>query len=755
MRKSTLLAVALLLATTATAQTVAKRSVDTPSTSSMVVPQLDELDVITDAPEAPAFGAVAIIQDDGNDPAMATKIEGGLTSLNPELTLAASRSSVKDATLQTSYTGYGDDYRTDSLVSWTMSTGTATTSSGTTVDVLIDVIPNYFAASIDYIPVEYTLASDGTLTIPAQVVATTTSYYIFLCSSTTDDGSIVMSVADDGAITTTSSDRYLYGAFTTSTFDPSFTSKNSGGTYAGYYEIEDNPAYYYDGQAITPEPEMEPDCMYLHASLSYTSKIKNSSLAMIPAYSPVNFKNFTAGSQGIDFTYDWSVSLLSYDSETAAYTTSSTTTADTEDFTYYTESGTYGPVTLNAIYGTESGSYTWGCGVYKYASASHYAYAGCQMSSLEMSDGSSPLIGRASYDFGYSRFGYLATPDINTSSYSISDLILYQGKPSAPLYITGVNYLMRAAEFVDSGITLTCILRRCERSSSGTLALGDTIAMSNTVSYLKGSSHVSLEFADFYTFDEDGLTTSLDHIFIEDEFAVQFSGWDNGTFTAYPYGEYTSYYPDAITNTFCYFTGETSLRRFPNLKTHQYVGFLGVVYGYLYTEDSTDLTFTADGGSATITVNPFMCSVDSSSNKSTRLYVDDSSEVPDWLTLSTENENYSESPWSFDLVVTADAISDGTESRTASFRLYQEGAVLDITVTQTSDSGVTSATISTQPAVTVDGDIIRISGDYSAEVYTVAGQRVAAGASQIDASALATGVYIVKLSDGTATKIVK
>lgn len=757
MRKILLtLSVALSVATIS-AQALSTRLGDYPSAAryDVNVPMQEETIDLSDAPEAPQRGAFFITQNDFSERSLDAQIsQEEMATFTPALTLTSTRSSIKDAELKTSYTGYGDDYRSSTTVSWTMSTGTATNSSGSTVDVLIDVIPNYFSSSMDNVPVEYTLSS-GVITIPAQIIGTTSTYYIFLCSSKTDDGSIVMTLNDDGSLTTTSGDRYLYGAFTTTTYDPSFTLVRNGGTYGGYYEIEDDPVYYYEGQTVTPEAEIEPENMYMCAVLSYTGTRKTNSLAMVPAYSTMSFKNYTDEPTGLGFEYEWAVKKLSYNSSTSSYDTEKTITSNDTDFTYETESGVYGDVNVTATYGTESDTYSWGVGLYRYADASHYAYAGKQMSSLAMSNGSLPLMGRSNYDFGYSYYSYLGTPDINKSSYSINRLIIYQGIPTAPIYITGINYMVRAAEFVDTGITLTCRIREAVRSSSGTLALGDTIAESTTLSYLTGSSLISLEFTNFYKYDEDGMTVGLDYMFIDKEFAVEFDGWDNGTFTCYPYGEYTGYKNNGLTSTYCYFTDATSLSRFPNLYAHQWVGFLGLVYGYLHTEDSTDISFGADGGSVTLNVEPFMCT-NSNGSYTTRLYLDDDSEIPDWVTTSIANEDYSDD-WNFDLIITAEELPSGVDERSCSFRLYQEGACLDITITQSESGGIsTTVADASKSIVTVDGDIIRIDGDVDgAELYSVAGQKVGQGTSEIDASALSAGVYVVKLSDGTAVKVVK
>lgn len=757
MKKILLLAVVALTATAMSAQTVAKKanSTATRHTSQSIKPSFSE-QLISEPLEASSYGVVAIAQNENSEKALTQQLslsEG--ETITPVITRNTSRSMIKESSLYSSYTGRGKNYSSGATTSWTMSFGTGTDSDGNTVDVITDVIPlpSSFSSLTSEISVEYTL-SDGVITIEPQLVLTTTYYYVYIFSSATEDCSIVMTVDEDGAITTTDGDYYYYGAFTTEEFDSTF----SNGTYAGYYEIITSPKYYYDGQPVEPTASMGPDCMYLFASFTYDGYYLGSSynFGMIPAYAEIPFDNYSEEA----ISYEWSTPKLSYDSDEGAYVASSTQTGEDEDFTWETESGIYGATSLTAtsVSGGLTDTYDWGQGVYVYSSATHLAYAAYAGDNFTISTGALPAISLANYDFAYSHYGYLATPDINTSDYSISDLILYQGKPSSPLYIEGISYMGYAPSFADNGIELTCIIRKATQGSNGaSLSLGDTIAISDTPSYQLGTANVSLEFTDFYKYDEDGMTVGIDHLFIEDEFVVQFSGYDNGTFSFYPYGEYQGYYPSTgkCTTYFLKTDNTTSLYRF-GIYVHQYVGFLGAVYGYLYTEDSKDISFGADGGTATLSINPFYRIVDDDGNYSTLLYLEDDSEIPDWLEVSYENENYSTTPWSFDLVLTAEAITDDTEERSGSFRLYQPGAFLDITVTQSASGGISSTIVdSSKPVVTVDGDNIIISEDTAAEVYSVAGMKVAQGESTIDASALSSGVYIVKLADGTAVKVIK
>ena len=127
------------------------------------------------------------------------------------------------------------------------------------------------------------------------------------------------------------------------------------------------------------------------------------------------------------------------------------------------------------------------------------------------------------------------------------------------------------------------------------------------------------------------------------------------------------------------------------------VGFIHGTYGYLHTEDDTDITIPATGGEATIHVKPMLSSIDEETEaNTTRLFIGDiMDEVPEWIMLEVKNEKYTEDEYSFDLVVSAEALPAGEESREGEFVVWQEGARMVITVKQIADetSGVATTVV--------------------------------------------------------------
>lgn len=493
-----------------------------------------------------------------------------------------------------------------------------------------------------------------------------------------------------------------------------------------------------DDSDSAPVASIFPSGFYLHPFLTYTSKyLSNYAYAMMPAYGPVSFTNLTTGTTT---GYEWVVA-----------TSSDSITATTTDFTFTPTPGTYTTApTLTAYNGTASDSFTWGKdSILASKSARVYsAYMGENWTSSSVNF----VVGLACYDNASSNITSYGTPDVN-SSYTITDIYSYQGTPEAPLYFEGIKVLCYKLT-ADTSSTVTCQIRKATMGSNGhSLTIGDLIAESKTITTNSTSgSRGEINFTDFYSIDEDGDTTALDHIFVEDEFLIQLTDWDNGTFTNYGISAEKKTFSTGIYRNYIKKKNATSLTYFTNTRRLA-IGFTDAVYGYLYTEDDLTYTAPAEGGTKTISINPYLCSVDSDGNYTTRLFVEDGYEIPDWLTISTSNESYS-STYSFDLVLTAEA-NNTSDTRTATVRLYQEGAYIDVVVTQEPvTSGISEVSCEAAPVVTVDGDIITL-GDASGVLYTAAGQKVGAGTGEIDASGLSTGVYIVKLSDGTAVKVVK
>ena len=111
--------------------------------------------------------------------------------------------------------------------------------------------------------------------------------------------------------------------------------------------------------------------------------------------------------------------------------------------------------------------------------------------------------------------------------------------------------------------------------------------------------------------------------------------------------------------------------------------------------------------------------------------------------------------------VTVEALPAGVSGREAWVNISYMGASLSIHIVQ-GEAGVEGVTVKAAQSVTVDGDnfVVKANDNVAkAEVFTAAGQKVAEaavnGTTTIDAAGLANGLYIVKLDNGTAVKVVK
>lgn len=699
MKKFVLLALAAVIAGSVSAQSLAKKSGNPQSRAALPVMLQKKMEPVGAFNKAP--GKLVLAE---NKVKSAVK---GMIAPKANLITSVPR---RAAEVQEQYNGTGLEYLNNSAsISWIMYSGTFDDEE---TPALIDVIPNPFE-SIDAIPVEYTLQGN-TLTIEPQLVAYGGDYYVYIFSWTSFDkdgsGKIVMTLGDDGSLTTITDEDIAYGAFTENKFPTadSFASVKNGGTYAGEYQDIEKVNYTLPGQIIVPNAMYEPQGLYLHAHYSPSFYYYQTNYSIIPAGAPVAFTNTTS-----DFADKWEWSISTADEEAPE-----TTTGSDKDFEFTTVPGeVYTPAVLLASnQGEKSEPFKWGLmgiddetGAPNYEKA--YLFAGESGYDFSMSDDTYSIITKCNPDFSVAYYGFLGTPDVNTQGYSLSSLVFYQGKPSAPLYIEGVNYLVRNLT-ANENFTLKCKLQKATRSATGAMTLGDVIAEAdiNPDDVYYGDNGVAqLNWTSFYVEDEMGMSQDLPYLFIEDEFAVVLEGWDNGTFSALPYGEY-DYNENGVTSTYLYQTGDNKLYRFSSLYAHQLIGFIGAAYGYLKTEDNTNLTIPAEGGQATIHIEPMLRSVNSETGAySTRLFLDETvedNEVPDWLNVYFDNEVYTDNESSFDLVFDA---APSTEDRSCTLVLYQEGARLIVTVSQGGGSGINTV-------------VTKI--DNNAPSYNVAGQRV-------------------------------
>ena len=264
------------------------------------------------------------------------------------------------------------------------------------------------------------------------------------------------------------------------------------------------------------------------------------------------------------------------------------------------------------------------------------------------------------------------------------------------------------------------------------IAEGDATSENVNAEYDAGLTAV--EFTELYVEDEFGMSETVDYLFIEDEFVIAIEGWDNGTFS----GVLGSQDIDVskVPSTYFTQTGEEEGRLhyytswFPQL----FIGLIDATYGYLYTEDDTDLLFAKDGGSSSIHVDPMYYNKDEETEEPTysleleSIIVDgdEAEELPEWLTVEVANEDYTTATATdeegeeyeyfvngidYDLVFNVEALPEGIENRSCKIVFFQTGARLTVTVTQDIDPDGIHTVVEKTPVK-------------NSRAYNVAGQQV-------------------------------
>lgn len=578
-------------------------------------------------------------------------------------------------------------------------------------DCLINIIPSPFS-NVEEIPVTYTIEG-GTITIPAQKVGEASatyqgeqiSLYCYLCniSSSSVDGSQQLTLSEDGTLT---ADNYYYAYVF-------FMVDGVDWTQVWTYQYYTNVKYVDIDKPQPPVVMYEPEGIYLHAGFSPTFyHYSSATIAVVPAQEVISFRNMTT-----DLADDWTWDVTDADDQPVLSTSN-------KDLEFMTSAGSeyYAPILNGFNQGLQSEvPYQWGAVSENTVS---YVEAGMTQSAFRFGDGSYATMSRANPDFSIAYYGYLGTPDVNTQGYSVEKLILYQGIPAAPLYFTGVNMLVRNP-VVNENSVLKCQIVRASRDNSGSLELGDVIAeadldLESTViddNYGIGS----LAWTSFYKEDELGMTETIDHLFITEEFAIIIDGWDNGTFSAIPYGEYDGN-ENSTMNTFGKDTGDDRIYRYSDAR--MYVGFIDAAYGYMMTNDNTNITLPADGGEAKINVGPMLYYYNDNGEAVTGIWLDEdagSDEIPDWLQIKYTNpvqvdvddEGDPIYDISFDLIFEAEALPAGTTSRSCHLIFFQPGAQLEVNVSQEGTSGVSTVvkkTVTDGPAYNLNGQ--RVNANY-------------------------------------------
>lgn len=691
MKKLLLSAIVALVASTASAQLLNKPTSPVKQTKAQSCVKMKSL---TKAP------VVMMPMQAGGPAAVLQKSLGKELTLTPQ-ELKYAKAARKAAELQAVYDGYGKDYESGENVTWKMHY--ATNDEGDTF--LVDVVPN--PTNIEEgLPVEIN-QMDAEVVIDPQVLFSFPQFdengnpteqmnYVFIGGNLTEDSSIHLTLGEDGSLATGAGEEIYLLIFDENKFDPEFTRVAEGGHYVGWFQITENIQYLFEGQTPKPMAAYEPQGLPLNMTMTPDGQWYGQQFTILPAGQKANFTNLT---DGMVDAYAWS---LVEGNETPITATTKDFSFTPKPFTRYTV-----PELVASYQGAESAPFQWSTGT----------IFGSGGTSVYLEDGDDVIVTAANLDYNIASYSYLGTPDVNSAKYSFSNLIIYQGKPTAPIYCTGISLYVR--NFVKNGdVDLKCKIMKATRAASGKLELGDLIAESQVnmdEAILTEDGYALLIWNDFKELDDYGFETPIEELNIHDEFAIVFEGWDNGTFSCYPIGEYSNK-TAKLTSTYAILTGTEDVVGFQSMFNRMWVGYVEAMYGYLYTEDDTTVTIPAEGGSKSIHIEPMFYSVDEETGEpTTGLWTEEDENpeyvFPEWIGLEVANEAYTETDYGFDLVVSAEALPEGVDGRMETINLYQWGAKLTLTVVQGTPSGI----------VEVSGDTKKAANNH---IYTLSGQRV-------------------------------
>lgn len=606
-----------------------------------------------------------------------------------------------------SYDASGKNYRSGESETWTLTSGTFEESEE---PCLVNVIPSPFT-NLPEIPVAYSVDSKGDVTIPAQKVAQSVindegsekTLYVYLINPLTSssDNSIHLTLGDDGSLTPV--DGYMaYYFFLSDKIE--FTQTNV------YYSlIYYNVKYSLGGLAPTTMFDIDNAVLFANQSLAGNYWLTN--MAITGADAPVSLLNT---SDGKATSWAWSV--------TEGETPMTSTDVDYQ-FTA-TRDMTYTDFTLTGTNGENSSTFKFGFGNAKGESSATYEafemYGGGSQSVFGFSNGLYPIMSRFNPDGDLTYYSNFATPDKAGEGNSFHKIISYQGKPSAPLYITGITLPVILNSYNEDFHLDVKIYKASEDGGLGDLIATGTATAENINDEYASTSGLSAISFPLSIEDEFEMSTEVGYIFIEDAFFIVIEGWDNGTFSAIlgsQNDECEGVYSAQQESTWFTLTGDADedWYSWTGWNTSLFIGLDGAAYGYLATNDNTNITIPAAGGEAKINVEPMLIYNDDNGNPTTGIWKDyESEELPEWLSVSiddhyTLNSDQQLTEANFDLIFSAEALPGGVEGRQANLIFMQPGARLKVTVTQGEASGINVA-------------VTKL--DSKSAAYNLAGQRV-------------------------------
>ena len=716
MKKFLLIAVTVMMAGMTNAQTLRlnKNNKDLPGRPMPTLMQAKTNDVIKAAPQVHA------------------KISKGKLDLGKKLTLsqkaqktlkitstAAKAAPRKAAALKESYKANGRNYSTNTSDVWTMSTGTMAESEE---PCFVDMLP-YLTIFGDQgsVAVPYTVDGDKVVVKPTCVGEGEDEqgkYYILLFSAVDEDGCIRLTLSEDGKLAASSDDVFVYGAWDQPEYkyEEDDNGKFELVGYQGYFSMYTGVQYLTDDEIPVPTVRYEPASTYYHIGSSSSGYGYIANYAVVPPYANIDYLNLSDDPYKLIDTWSWNMNQLDYNSTTKLYDVAEELTADTRDFSVYIKPETYSPAQLSASYSGETTEpFAWGLPRdYNGSTYDAQIFPAELTNSLTFSDGTEATLTRANTkDFGYYYSVSYCTADRASRDYTISTLISYQGKPAAPLYIRGVHLGVYDLE-ANEDFNLKCKIQQMTFDENGRVVLGDVLAESEiTYEDLGNIEDGSFDWRNFYVEDEWGMTEKIDYLFVEDEFAIVIEGWDNGTFQCYSLIDGCEF--GNVSNTYFIQTGDEnkSIYHYTGNYQHLDLGIYGG-WGYLHTDDNTELVFGKDGGTATIHIDPMFYSTDeeteeptySLSIESITTDEEEAEEIPEWINIEIANEDYSTDDEGnfvngidYDMVVTTTALPEDLKSRAAQIVFMQTGAKLTVTVTQDADYDDAITTVVAEPVV--------------------------------------------------------
>lgn len=589
------------------------------------------------------------------------------------------------AAVQQMYEASGVERSTTKGVSWEMYSGTGTYEDGTVVDILKNITPDPFEMFEDGIIVEYTIQGNNIIIEPQLMIYGNFSFgigYVFLEDAKSADGKITLTLDNNGNIT--GSYDISYNIYSSEVYDPA-------AALPYYYEAYSNVKYNLPGAVVAPEVSFNPGNLVLFADLGVDGYAYNSNYAMTSAYAPLSFANLTTDKVT---EWQWSATRASGDGA------EETLTSGDKDFTINTIGlDTYSDISLVGVNQTAASEpFVFGIGrTEEVGLPESYIFAGGTQYEFELSEGNYASMSRLNPAFDVMFYRNWATPDLATNSMHL--IYNYFEKPATPLYIEGVTIPVLNGNF-NSDFNLHIKIYEVDYTGSRPI-LGRILAEGDaTINDIVENGNIGgINFTDLYVEDEIGMSESLDGLFLDTEFMIVIEGWDNGTFSAVPaVNDPDLGLANARTSTWFEMTGEEgTMYSYTSWKTPLLIGLTGATYGWMHTEDNTNVVLPAEGGEATLHIADAFYPAEYT-------WIDDDTEQPEWLEIGLLT---GETDFDFDFVFHADALPEGTTSREAEITFVQWGAKLAVKVVQDANgTGITSVVNKTA----TNGKIYNLSG---------------------------------------------